>query len=159
MKILIVSDTHGQHRNLEKILEKTGSIELLIHLGDTEGGEEEIERKAGCPVHIIRGNNDYFTDLPAEKEFTLEGCRIFLTHGHAYMVSMSDAQLKKEARKRGADIVMYGHTHQPALTFEDDLIILNPGSVTYPRQPGRRPSYMIMNLEEGMAVDVSLEYL
>ena len=42
MKILIVSDTHGRERNLEKVLEKTEPIDHLIHLGDVEGSEELI---------------------------------------------------------------------------------------------------------------------
>ena len=46
--------------------------------------------------------------------------------------------MQEEARRRGADIVMYGHTHVPALTIDADLVTLNPGSLTYPRQQGRQ---------------------
>ena len=70
-----------------------------------------------------------------------------------------EERLKEEARARGADIVMYGHTHRPALTQEEDLITLNPGSVAYPRQQGRRPSYMVMELESGGKVEISQEWL
>ncbi len=42
MKILIVSDTHGKHKNLKEILSRVKDIDLMIHLGDVEGGEEEI---------------------------------------------------------------------------------------------------------------------
>lgn len=159
MKILIVSDTHGSHRNLEKILEKVRPVDMLIHLGDTEGGEDYIAALVDCPVHIVRGNNDFFSDLPGEEEFVLERKRIFITHGHYYYVSMSEERLKKEARARGADIVMYGHTHKPSLTKEEDLITLNPGSVAYPRQQGRRPSYMIMKLNGDDEPEIMLEYI
>lgn len=37
MKILIVSDTHGRHRNLEEVLDREGPIDMLVHLGDVEG--------------------------------------------------------------------------------------------------------------------------
>ena len=40
MKILIVSDTHGQEKNLEEVLKKEEPIDALIHLGDLEGGED-----------------------------------------------------------------------------------------------------------------------
>lgn len=159
MKVLIVSDTHRQHRNLEKIIEKVRPVDMMIHLGDTEGEEELIRKLAGCPTHIVRGNNDYFTDLLPEEVFELEGRRIFLTHGHAYMAILGEEELKKAAKNRGADIVMYGHTHRPSLTYEGNLILLNPGSVTYPRQQGRRPSYMLMEIEEGKEVEITLEYL
>ena len=46
--------------------------------------------------------------------------------------------MKEEARARDADIVMYGHTHKPIAGMEeDDLSILNPGSISYPRQSGQ----------------------
>ncbi len=159
MRVLIVSDTHKSHKNLERVLEKVRPIDMMIHLGDTEGGEDYIEALAECPVHIIRGNNDFFSDLRPEEEFDIEGHHIFITHGHYYYVAMSEERLKAEARARGADIVMYGHTHKPALTQEADLITLNPGSVAYPRQEGRKPSYMIMELGAEGKVDIFQEYL
>ena len=60
MKILIVSDTHGHSENLEKVLEQTGPLDHFIHLGDVEGQEDYIEVIAGCPVHMVSGNNDFF---------------------------------------------------------------------------------------------------
>ena len=82
MKVLIVSDTHKSHRNLEKVLESNPGIDMLIHLGDAEGAEDYIEALAGCPVHIISGNNDFFSDLPMEEEFFVGRYHIFITHGH-----------------------------------------------------------------------------
>ena len=159
MKILIVSDTHKSHRNLEKVIEKVRPFDMLIHLGDVEGGEDYIKALAACPAHFVRGNNDFFSDLPAEEEFFIEGYHIFITHGHSYYVSMGEECLKLEARGRGADIVMYGHTHKPSYTKEEDLITLNPGSMAYPRQEGRRPSYMIMEINHQGRLEISQEYL
>ena len=71
MKILIVSDTHGRHGNLEDVLEAESPIDMLLHLGDVEDGEHFIEAIAACekwPCHIVAGNNDYFSHLPKEKE-------------------------------------------------------------------------------------------
>ena len=39
MKILIVSDTHRSHRAYTSMINKEGEIDMLIHLGDVEGGE------------------------------------------------------------------------------------------------------------------------
>lgn len=159
MKILIVSDTHGSHRNLEKVIERTEGIDLLIHLGDTEGKEDYIEALADCPAYIISGNNDFFSDLPREKEFVLEGKSIFITHGHPYYVSMGEERLRKAAKDKGADIVMYGHTHKPSYSVEDGIMVLNPGSIAYPRQSGRKPTYMVMEIEEGKEAEVQLMYV
>lgn len=159
MKVLIVSDTHKSHRNLEKVLERTEDIDMLIHLGDTEGGEDYIQALVDCPVHIVGGNNDFFSELPREEEFEIQGKHIFITHGHYYYVTMNEEYLKKEAKERGADIVMYGHTHRPAYSKKDGLITLNPGSIAYPRQIGREPSYMIMEIDENGTVNVQLMYV
>lgn len=148
MKVLIVSDTHKSHRNLEKVLESNPGIDMLIHLGDAEGAEDYIEALAGCPVHIISGNNDFFSDLPMEEEFFVGRYHIFITHGHYYYVGLNEERLKEEAKERGADIVMYGHTHKPAFSEEDGLTVLNPGSIAYPRQQGRRGSYMLMEIDD-----------
>ena len=148
MKILIVSDTHRHNENFLKVLEKTGPIDMLIHCGDVEGSEYLIARSAGCPVQMVMGNNDFFSDLPREKEFQIGKYKIWLTHGHTYYVSMGDENIKREARERGVDIVMFGHTHKPHLEYcEDGLVVLNPGSLSYPRQDGRKPSYMLMELD------------
>lgn len=159
MKVVVVSDTHGSHRNLEKVLEEEKPMDMLIHLGDVEGGEDYITALVDCPAHIVRGNNDFFSDLPGEEEFMMGGYHMFISHGHYYYVSMGEERLKEEARARGADIVMYGHTHKPTLTREEDLITLNPGSIAYPRQEGRRPSYMMMEIENGDRIEFSLRYL
>ena len=69
MKILIISDTHGSHKNFDRVIEKERPLDMLIHLGDVEGDEDYIPAVADCPVHMVRGNNDFFSDLPGEEEF------------------------------------------------------------------------------------------
>lgn len=159
MKVLIVSDTHKSHRNLERVIETEKPFDLFIHLGDVEGAGDYLEALADCPVHIVRGNNDFFSDLPAEKEIMIDGNHVFLTHGHYYYVSIGEERIAEEARGRGADIVMYGHTHMPSVTREKDLILLNPGSIAYPRQQGRRPSYIVMRTDEKGQADFEIRYL
>lgn len=53
----------------------------------------------------------------------------------------------KKAIDRGVDIVLYGHTHRPVIDIDDDIIAVNPGSLSYPRQEGRQPSYAIMEID------------
>ncbi len=160
MKVLIVSDTHGREQNLAEALEKTGPIDQLIHLGDVEGGAEHIRELAGdAPAAIIAGNNDFFCDLPNERIFTLGGHRIFMTHGHGYFVHSGTLYLKREARKKGADIVMFGHTHKPYMEMDDELLLLNPGSLSLPRQEGHRPTYIVMEIADDGQVSYELCYL
>ena len=148
MKILVVSDTHGHDENLMRALQRELPIDALIHCGDLEGSEEYIPEAVECPCYFVRGNNDFFSDLPTEEEFTLGNYRILVTHGHLYGVSMSTCVLEEEARSRQVQVVMFGHTHYPYLEELEDLTVLNPGSLSYPRQPGRKPSYLVMEIDE-----------
>ena len=159
MKILIVSDTHGHERNLKRVIEKVGPVDTFIHLGDIEGHEDYIEALADCPVHMVSGNNDFFSDLPREEEIQLGTYRVLLTHGHYYGVSVGTDRLKEEARARNIDIVMYGHTHRPESDRDAQVTVLNPGSLSYPRQWGRKPSYMIMEIDREGEAHYTINYI
>lgn len=150
MKILIVSDTHRMDENLKKVIAKEMPADMLIHLGDAEGSEMFIPEwvSPGCEMQMIRGNNDFFSALDREREITIGPYQVLLTHGHYYNVSLGVEQLRMEAQERGFDIIMYGHTHRPYFENHHGVVILNPGSLSYPRQEGRKPSYMIMELND-----------
>ncbi|MBQ7583163.1 MAG: metallophosphoesterase [Lachnospiraceae bacterium] len=150
MKILIVSDTHGRHETLMMVLRKEEPVDMLIHCGDTEGGEDWIRRHTSClSVPIVKGNNDFFSRLPSELELDVEGLHVFITHGHGYGVSMGMERLVEEAQSRRADIVMYGHTHRPVIEKDGGLWVINPGSLSFPRQEGHEPTYIVMTAEKG----------
>ena len=159
MKVLIVSDTHRRHGNLETVLENVGKMDLLIHLGDAEGEEDYIEAIAGCPVEIIAGNNDFFSNLDKEKVILLGKYKVLLTHGHYYNVTVGVERLKEEARERGIDIAMFGHTHRPYLEIGNELVILNPGSISFPRQEGRKPSYILMEIDDRGEAHFTINFL
>ena len=159
MKVLIISDTHKKNENYLAVIHKTAPLDMVIHCGDAEGSEYLIEEAVGCPVQIVLGNNDFFSELPREIDLELDGNKIWITHGHNYYVSMGSQLIKQEARSRGADIVMFGHTHRPVLEIENDLITVNPGSLSYPRQDGKRPSYIIMETEDQKKPAFTIHYL
>ena len=141
-RILIVSDTHGRLNYFKEMLARTGKPDRLIHLGDSEGQQDEIARLAGCPVDIgcsLVGSEMCIRDS-------------FLTHGHRYQVNFGIQTLKEAALLRGADIAMYGHTHVPIINQGRDVTILNPGSLTLPRQDGFAHTYILMEIDrEGEA--------
>ena len=162
MKILIVSDTHRRDGNLREIIEKQSPFDMLIHLGDTEGSEayfKEWVNNDNCVIRVVRGNNDFFSQTDREKEISIGKYRAFLTHGHFYSVSVGTERLEEEAGSRGVDIAMFGHTHKPYLETRNKLTVLNPGSLSFPRQEGRRPSYMIMEADDAGNVQYQTCYL
>lgn len=158
MKILIVSDTHKKNGNYFRALEKV-KPDMVIHCGDAEGSEYALTEAADCPVNIVLGNNDFFSCLPRELVLDIGPYKAWVTHGHNYYVSMGNENIKREAMVRGMDMVFYGHTHRPALDLDGDVITVNPGSISYPRQEGKRPSYVIMEMDEKGELCFSIEYL
>lgn len=159
MKILIVSDTHRHNTNVLDVVEKVKPIDLLVHCGDIEGGEDIIAQAADCPVQIVQGNNDFWSPMPREKEFLIGEYKVWLTHGHNYYVSMNYEIIKQEARSRDVDIVMCGHTHKPVVDISPDLTLINPGSMSFPRQEGRKPSYIIMEIDKAGKAQYSIHYI
>jgi len=158
MKVLIVSDTHRNNANYFKVLE-LHNPDMVVHCGDIEGSEYTLSEAAGCPVQMVSGNNDFFSSLPKEVEFEVGRFKCFATHGHYYHVSMGTEMLAEEAKHRGCDIAMYGHTHKPEVRTENGVTIVNPGSLSYPRQEGRRPSYVIMEIDRFDDVHFTIAYL
>ncbi len=158
MKVLIVSDTHKRNENYFTALERE-TPDMVIHCGDAEGSEYALTESAGCPVSIVLGNNDFFSYLPRELELKIGPYRVWVTHGHNYYVSMGSEEIKREAMVRGMDVVCYGHTHRPVIDTGGDVIVVNPGSLSYPRQEGRLPSYVVMELDEADELHFELKYL
>ena len=161
MKILVVSDTHRKDDNLKLVLSEECPLDMLIHLGDAEGSEHFIPDWVNpeCRMEMVLGNNDFFSRLDREREIDIAGHKAFITHGHYYGVSMGPEGLVDEAKSRGCDIAMYGHTHRPFLDVIDGVTVLNPVSLSYPRQEGRRPSYMIIHVDADGKMDYQQKYL
>lgn len=159
MKILVVSDTHRNNSNYLKVIERVGPLDMVIHCGDVEGSELVISKAAGCPVEMVQGNNDFFSELPREKEFMLGQYKVWLTHGHNYYISMNSEVIKQEAREREVDIVMCGHTHKPVVDIGNDLTLINPGSISYPRQGNRKPSYILMEIDNAGEAHYTINYV
>ncbi|XOQ43174.1 MAG: Phosphoesterase [Clostridium sp.] len=130
MRILVVSDTHGDGFSLRAAILKQPRAEVVIHLGD--GEEEAAEAKANFPDRMflmVRGNCDWGSTLPTEGLTTLAGKNIFYTHGYTYNVKYEMYSAISAARGQKADILLFGHTHVAMTEYRDGLYIMNPGSL------------------------------
>ena len=163
LRILIMSDSHGRNENVElaiaQVREEIGEFQMLIHLGDV-GDARELESLAGVPCYIVRGNTDYDAKLLNANVIEAGGHRIFATHGHLSQVDMRLDLLRFAALENDCDIAMYGHTHVPYLEEDpDDVTILNPGSISKPRQADHRYTYMVMEIDDEDEVTYELRYV
>lgn len=159
MKILVVSDTHGRDDVCLAVIKQRGPFDMFIHCGDLEGSEYTYTLEAGCETHMVVGNNDFFSSLPRETEFMIGSYKAFLTHGHKYHVSFDMDYIKEEAMSRNATIVFYGHTHKPSVRVEGGMYFINPGSISYPRQDGRRQSYIILDINDKQELSYEICYI
>lgn len=145
MRIVVTSDTHGDLSNFELAVSQQPKAEMFIHLGDCERDAEDINfcfRKRS--VLLVSGNCDFGSVTPAESETVAAGKRIFFTHGHTYHVKYGYTEVINEAKRRKADICLFGHTHVPFTAYEDGLYIMNPGSLGHPREGN--PTYGIIDI-------------
>ncbi len=157
-KILVISDTHGRTKNLEKILPKEKPLDYLFHLGDVGKDADYIEVLAECPCAFVAGNNDFYSDLPAERLPKIEDIRFFMTHGHQYYVNAYQSLLAKTAKEKGASVALFGHTHVPFCKEIDGVLVLNPGSLSLPRQERSVPTYMVLHVQ-GEKIETELKHV
>ena len=107
MRILVISDSHGQLGNLNEILKEAGKVDRVIHLGDAVGQDEEIREMCGCPVTIVRGNCDFYSKNELVEIVEEENVKIFATHGHRFNVEYSANDLCNAAREEGCSVALY----------------------------------------------------
>lgn len=136
MKIVVVSDSHGNNEILYKLLEEHSDADMFIHAGDS-GLNQSI-----YPYRIVKGNRDYYSDFPSELNINTPYGRIYVTHGHKYMTITEYTIRSKECK-----IFIFGHTHQHLLKQFGECYVCNPGSVSLPRD-GTRGTYLIIKLED-----------
>ena len=160
-KILVVSDNHRKLDNIYQLLEENPDISYFIHLGDSEGSEDAIRTHLpkGCESYFVQGNNDFFAYLPKEIEMRLGKERLFLTHGHLYGVGFDLQGLADEARARNCSMALFGHTHRPFSRMVNGVLCINPGSINFPRQDNRKPSYAMFYLDKKGNLRTEAKYI
>jgi len=134
MRILVVSDSHGNTEALERAVDRQSAAELIVHLGDGDRDAEILryELPPQKALAAVKGNNDWRSDDPTERVFEEHGVRIMMMHGHTYAVKQGLGGAIAAAKRAGARILLYGHTHKAFTDCVDGLYIMNPGAVGSP---------------------------
>ncbi len=150
MQFLVFSDSHGHAEGMARVIAADPSVREVIFLGDGLSDLPALRRR--FPEHrfrTVRGNMDFLAagfDAPDEDLFELYGVRVFLTHGHLFGVKGGTSTAEKHASAQGARVLLYGHTHIPEERYlpNEDLLILNPGSIGRPRDG--IPSFAVLSI-------------
>lgn len=153
MKLLVMSDSHGKNKVMDKVIEAhCKHVDLMLHCGDIETPEDIYEN-----LITVRGNNDYYYDYPEMKIVTVGQHRILLIHGNQSYYGNRLQFLAKKAVEYNCNIVCYGHTHVASLDEVNGITLLNPGSLWHSRD-GRNPSYAILTLNDN-SIHVEFNFL
>ncbi len=129
MRILVVSDTHGDLFSLQKAVRAQPSAEIIVHCGDGDEQVQYLKNNFKDKMIVgVRGNCDWCSVLPSKEILSVCGKKIFITHGHLYNAKLGLYTIMCAAREEKADILLFGHTHQAMTYYEDGLHMLNPGS-------------------------------
>jgi putative phosphoesterase len=147
VRVGLVSDTHGT--NDPRVAEALAGVSRIIHAGDVgdPGIIADLERTA--PVTAVRGNidaGDLRRDLPVFTAVDVAGVRFVITHIRDKALSPVDA------RRIGADVFVFGHTHVPYTEASDGLLVINPGSASRARS-GHPRSVAIVEVAGGTVID------
>ena len=147
MKFIVFSDSHGVSANMIRAvqLEKP---DLCFYLGDGENDLRLLRKRfPHLAVNAVRGNCDMFSTSPKALICAAGGLKIFLTHGHLYGVKHDPVlrELCEAALEADADVVLFGHTHEPFRDHTMGMHVLNPGSIG----PTTRPSYGLIRVDGG----------
>ena len=132
MKILVVSDSHGNNEALDQLLLIYPKMDLYIHAGDYECDERSIE-----PFRAVKGNCDYFSNALDRLIIPIDKGTIIVQH----RPNISSDILKENK----ARIFINGHTHVRRLENRDGLLIINPGAISFPCD-GYDLSYAIIEI-------------
>lgn len=144
-RITILSDIHSNTVPLKKISGIMSESDYVIFLGDGTSAMYSYKNLLGDRLIMVKGNCDMFSQNPDETALELNGCKIFITHGHRYHVKESMNDLLYKAEEINADIVLYGHTHTPYSEYVDGHMFVNPGSLGSPRMGNPTYAYMILS--------------
>jgi len=138
LEIIIVSDNHSEKSGLAKVLEHHVDANYFFHCGDSN---LEADLDLMKPFTTVKGNTDLWHDYQNDEKIKLAtGEKIWVTHGHRFSVNSGTDKLLIKAKKmyRAPAVILYGHTHRVDVKMQEGILIINPGSIAFPRDGIRR---------------------
>ena len=162
MKILVISDTHHSINRVDMLLDmyiKEG-VRHLIHCGDHIDDAQEIATKyPELEVYMVPGNCDMAGYGPnISKLIEIGQVPIFITHGHRHHVKYEYDEIAIDVIAHDAKLGIFGHTHIAYKGEKDGILLLNPGSISEPRDT-TMPSFAIVEIQDKSIINIELLHL
>lgn len=152
--IVVLSDSHGNRRDIEGLFPVMEESDIIIHLGDTSQDGSFIRSRFPDKTYLLSGNCDIIKFGESELVLEVEGVKIFACHGHMYSVKSTTAKLVNRAKELGCTVALYGHTHSAAETEIDGVLTINPGTMS--RYANKSYCYLVINGNKAVAKTVAI---
>lgn len=163
LKLLVISDTHGDFSCWEKLQKwNFWDAEMILHAGDVlyHGPRNDLPihyapkkllaalNECPLPLLIAEGNCDAYVDqmvlaMPIQSPYALlqiEDKRVVINHGHF----LDEEEKMRMAQKYHADFFITGHTHVPSLQQTDGIIYINPGSTSISKRADQKVTCVLL---------------
>jgi phosphoesterase, MJ0936 family len=147
-KIVVMSDNHGFHSMLSYVKDREAGADYYIHCGDSEAPQKDLLKGYIC----VKGNNDWYLDLPDHACIHVENVGIYIVHGHRFGYFNREIAMRDTLIKNKCQLLLCGHTHVPMFVRDGDMTYVNPGSTTLPRG-GSQKSYAVITIDENQVVN------
>jgi len=147
LKLFVISDTHGKTQRVKEVYEKLKGIDLIIHLGDFQRDAQALEKELGIEVLSVKGNMDGSHSKEDHQILETEFGNLLLVHGHMEQVKQSLQNLLYRAKELDCKGVLFGHTHEAYYGEFDGIYLVNPGSLSLPRDE-KKASYAIVSIKK-----------
>lgn len=173
MRILVISDTHGKNERVYDVYNKLASdclfgsrpapqpgshrtppVDMIVHCGDYYADAQEIRARLGIPVLAVKGNCDGCFDFEACSLLETECGDILITHGHMEDVGFSMQKLYYKALDSGCIGAFFGHTHRSVFVETGGVYLLNPGSLSQPRDGSGGTFALVTTSEAGLQAKI-----
>ena len=111
--------------------------------------------------NLLPGNAQYLQSLPGQRDFTVDGIRIGVSHGtsddeeETLSLDVPESRFRELARKSLCQVQIMGHSHAPFHKVVDGVHFLNPGSAGRMFDGDPRASFAILSIDSGR---VSVEH-
>lgn len=148
MKIVVTSDCHGNVETLKTIAKLHHDADLFIDAGDSCLRKEEL-----YPFETVRGNCDFYIKNKYRID-SIADISIYTVHGNGLF--FNDNYLAKTARDFGCKIAIHGHTHIPKILEVDGVLIVCPGSVSFPRSKEGK-TFVVITINNNKEISAKIE--
>lgn len=153
VRLAVISDSHWGKVRLEMFarIAREEAFDAVIHCGDGLSDAKWLEKNLPMEVRYIAGNCDPRWSCARELRCTYDTVRLLAVHGDLHNVKLDLCPLSYYAEEIGAQVALFGHTHQAHAGYVGRVLMVNPGALNAGR-------YAELRIENGQATPFLKEF-